>query len=204
MSQFAQVKKQLIKPVFTVKGALRALTMLVLCSVYLGSLPLSHAAARRSSDEVFCPLQKTWVKKNSGIPLRGNQKQPLKDICARVERKDVFLSELTESLRFTRATPNYRETEKLFFTYLAKGKPSLTRYFYSQNAPEPQYISSARIEKNANNTRLEFAAQAAQAPAPKLPSRLICTPANNFVSRSFTELKNISRNLSPRAPPFSA
>ncbi len=196
MSQSVQVKK----PAFIVKSVAHMLTLLVLFCVYLGSLPLSHAAVRRSSDEVFCPLQKTWVKKNSAALLKS-QKQPLKDICARVERKDIFLSELTESLRFTRATPSYRETEKLFFTYLAKGKPSLTRYFYSQNVPEPQYISSARTQKNVNNTRFEFAEQAAEALTPKLPRRLMRTPVNNFVSRSFTELKNISRHLNPRAPP---
>ncbi|HEV7646424.1 MAG TPA: hypothetical protein VGO50_20995 [Pyrinomonadaceae bacterium] len=200
MSQLAQIKK----PAFIVKSVARVLTLLVLLCVYLSSLPLSQAAARRSSDEVFCPLQKMWVKKNSAAPWQGDQKQPLKNICARVERKDIFLSELTESLRFTRATPSYRETEKLFFTYLAKGKPSLTQYFYSQNAPEPQYISSARIEKNANNTRFEFAAHAAQAYTSRSQPHVFRVLVNNLSSRAFTELKNISRDLKPRAPPFSA
>jgi hypothetical protein len=198
MSQFVQIKK----PAFIIKSALRALTLLVLCSVYLGSLQLSHAAVRRSSDEVFCPLQKMWVKKNPAAPSPGNREEPLKDICARVERKDIFLFELTESLRFTRATPSGRETEKLFFTYLAKGKPSLTRYFYSQNAPEPEFLSAAQSGKSANNNfRADIAAAPESRAAAKLPHLFPAPFVNNFSPQTVVELKNISRHISPRAPP---
>jgi hypothetical protein len=198
MSQSAQIRK----PTFIIKSVMRALTLLVLLCVYLSSLQLSYAAVRRSSDEVFCPLQKTWVKKNPAAPLRRDQKEPLKDICARVERKDIFLSELTESLRFTRATPSGREIEKLFFTYLAKGRPSLTRYFYSQNAPEPQFLSAARTEKSANNNfRADVAAAPESPAAAKLPHLFIAPIVNNFSLQTVVELRNISRHLSPRAPP---
>jgi hypothetical protein len=192
-------------PALRKKSLGRCLTALVLFCVYFSSLQLSHGAVLRSPDEVFCPLRKTWVKKTAAIPaaIAGKQKEPLKDICARIERKESFLFELTESLRFIRATPNDRETEKLFFSYFAKGKPALKFYISSQNIPEPQFLGSIKAEKRANNSQTELSASPKNPAPAKYQLSLIAGAADEFFPAVAVELKNISRRISPRAPPAS-
>ena len=196
MSEAKQVKRS----PFIIKRLTHCLTALVLLCVYSGSLHLSGAGISAASNEVFCPLQKTWVKKYPEAAPTEKQKEPLKDLCARDERKTDFLWEFNESLRLTRATQNGAETEKLFFAYFAEGKPALAHYISSQNIPEPQFISSVRTEQSANNSRIVFAENAVEINRPAL-SPPAAASAGNFVSQTFTELKNISRHIKPRAPP---
>jgi hypothetical protein len=187
-----------------VKGLTHGLTALVLACVYLGSLQVSNARQGLASDEVFCPLQRTWVKRGPASFTTKKQREPLKNICASDERKSDFLTEFLERLPLIKIIPGAEETEKLFFAYFAEGKPALANFISSHSTPEPQFISSARTEKSANNTRFEFAKKAVEFIVPGLQPRPPTLAAvNNFTSQTIFELKNISRRIQPRAPPVS-
>lgn len=179
----------------------QCLTATVLLCVYLATLHLPGGTSGSFSDEVFCPLQKTWVKKNPTVILTAKQREPLKDICARDERKSDFLSEFIESLRFIKLKPTGEETAKLFFAYFTEGKPALTGFASSRKIPEPQFISSVRIEKSAKNSGFDFAKIAADFLIPARPRPPTVSAKGDFVSRTAAELKNISRSIKPRAPP---
>jgi hypothetical protein len=189
------------KIALVVKILTRCLTVSVLLSVYLGSLNLATAEAARTSDEVFCPLQKTWVRKSPATVLSQKQRDPLKDICGRDERKTEFLLQLSESLRLTRARPTSQEIIKLFFAYFTDGKPALTRFISSQNVPEPQYFSGSIQEKGVNNTRSDLAQNTDKVFALARVRSVIALSETNFVSQYPPKLKNISRCIKPRAPP---
>jgi hypothetical protein len=184
------------------RGLTQCLTAVVLLCVYSGTLHLPGGNSGSFSDEVFCPLQKTWVKKNSAVTLTAKQREPLKDICARDERKSDFLSEFIESLRFTRLRPTGEETAKLFFAYFTDGRPALTGFVSSRNIPGPQFISSVRIEKSAKNAEFDLAKRTAEflVPAPS-PRPATVVSEDDLTSQTVTELKNISRRIKPRAPP---
>src|SRR5882757_5161937 len=100
---------------FAAKAFTRCLAAVVLLCLHLGSLNSSHAEIAHPPDQVFCPLQKTWVKKGRADFSPEKQKAPLENICASVGQKTDFLERLSGSLRFTRARPSEREKEKLFF-----------------------------------------------------------------------------------------
>jgi hypothetical protein len=176
---------------------------LLLC-IYLASLHLSYAQNNsRVSDEVFCPLQKTWVKKAFAPSPTEKQRESLKEICAGDERKTDFLSQLTESLRLTKARPDDEETRRLFFSYFAEGRSALAQYISSRNVPEPQYIDAISTEKSANGSKFQFIASGTSRPSLAVQPRVSdASEKNNFVSRSAAELKNISRRIKARAPPF--
>jgi hypothetical protein len=185
-----------------VKGLSQLLTAALLLCVYLGTLNLSFSISNVSG-EVFCPLQKTWVKKNPASILTEKQREPLKDICASDSRKSSFLSEFIESLRFTQLRPTNDETVKVFFAYFTGGKAVFKSFITSHNSPEPQFISSIKTEKSAKNSGFEFVKRTVEVLAlssqPRPPTVI---GADNFVSPTVTELKNISRHIKPRAPPI--
>ena len=191
------------KIALVVKILTRCLTVSVLLSVYLGSLNLTTAEAAGTGNKVFCPLQKTWVRKSPATALSQKQRDPLKDICGPDERKTEFLLQLSESLRLTRARPTSQEIIKLFFAYFAEGKPALTRFVSSQNVPGPQFFSGSRQEKGVNNTRSDLAQNTDKVFALARVRSVIALSETNFVSHYPPTLKNISRRIKPRAPPFS-
>jgi hypothetical protein len=185
-----------------VRSLTQCRTAAVLLCVYLGTLNFSYLQQGSAASEVFCPLQKTWVKKNPASVLTEKQREPLKDICASDSRKSSFLSEFIESLRFTQLRPTNEETVKVFFAYFNGGKAVFKSFVSSHNTPEPQFISQVRTEKSAKNSGFDFVKKTPEILSFSLqPRPPTVTAADNFIPQTVIQLKNISRRISPRAPP---
>jgi hypothetical protein len=191
------------KTVAVIRSLTHCLTALILLSLFTGSLHLIAKTQLKSSDAVFCPLQKTWVKKNTPGFSTEKQREPLKNICARDERKSEFLTELFGAFGLYNIKPAEDQTEKLFFAYYSQGRSAITAFVSSHNTPERQFTSSGENEKSAQNPGFKIAAANVQKiTLTALPYHLTASPENAFVSANINELKNISRRIQPRAPPF--
>jgi hypothetical protein len=192
------------KTAAAIRGLTHCLTALIFLSLFTGSFCLAVNTQFKSSDAVFCPLQKTWVKKNSPGFGTEKQREPLKNICAPDERKSGFLTELFGAFGLFNIKAAEDQTEKLFFAYYSQGRSAIAAFVSSHNTPGPQFISSGENEKSVRNPGFEIVAANVQKIITAAPPRhSTASPENAFVSsKNFKELKNISRRIQPRAPPF--
>jgi hypothetical protein len=187
---------------FISRSLARCLAAVLLLCIYSGALPLSRIALAKG-DEVYCPLQRAWVKKDPTAQPTKQQKGLLDELCASRNEKGDFLSRLSVSLRVTRARPTAGETEKLFFAYFAAGKSPAAFRTLSPNMPAPEAVSLGGAAKGVNNAQFEFAAGSAQEPGPEDVPAFFASDRASFTSLSFFALDQISRQIKPRAPPVS-
>src|ERR1700755_742074 len=143
------------------KASMRCMAAALLLCLYTSALPFGGGASAKS-DEVYCPLQRTWVKKDPSAQPTRQQKGLLDELCASSSEKGDFLARLSVSLRVTRARPSSRETEKLFFAYFAQGRSPAAFRTLSRNVPAPEAVTSGGAVKGVNNSHFEFSAEAAQ------------------------------------------
>jgi hypothetical protein len=187
---------------FILRPLARYLAAVLLLCVYSAALPLSRIALAKG-DEVYCPLQRVWVKKDPAAQPTKQQKGLLDELCASRNEKDDFLARLSVSLRVTRARPTAGESEKLFFAYFAAGKSQAGFRTLLPNMPAPEAISSGSSAKGVNNSQFEFAVKAAQEPRPENVSAFSVLNESGFTSRSLFAFDQISQKIKPRAPPVS-
>lgn len=192
---------KIIKKVNSARGIpARVFACLILLCISFSSLPAFAHQSSKSSDLVFCPLQKTWVQKY--IPP-VKVKEPLGEICASDRQKDSFFFEMSERLPLLRFIQDSEQTEKLFFNYTEKGKRAFAGILPPENLPESQLAKLASTGKIAgNNYKTNFdrdkseAFVLAQRPRPPTIQNVA-----SFETTTFRELKTISRRIQPRAPP---
>lgn len=152
-------------------------------------------------DLVFCPLQKTWVKRNPA-PEKAFKFEPLEEICAANEQKESFIFESFQKLALAKISLDIKKTENLFFDYAEKGKEVFTMLSNSHSLPETQLSKADNPKKAIFNLQKDFIKKETGIfllPAQPRPPTFQITA--NFISQKFVELKNISRKISPRAPP---
>jgi hypothetical protein len=155
----------------------------------------------KSSNLVFCPLQRDWVKKY--IP-QVKTKEPLENICASGKVKSQFFFEAAKSYPLFRFVSNSDSIEKFFFNYLQKGKHALAEIQPIQNLPSPQSFIIAKSEKSAANFKTNFVHNSTECVVltqkARPPGRLASFAGN---TKPFYKLTAISRRIKPRAPPVS-
>jgi hypothetical protein len=187
-----------------VKVAANCLTFAVLFSVYFSSLHVSTRVNARSAGEVYCPLQKTWVRKDLPAAVTDKQKEPLKNICATEQSKSNFYADLFSGLRYSNTSFNDRETEGLFFSYTEEGKTAFAKVLSSRQDNDPQIVRAARAEKGSMADKTSVTKRSVETLSPTMQPRPPTTIAeDNFSFQFIAELKNISRSIAPRAPPVS-
>lgn len=97
------------------------------------------------------------------------------------------------------------QTEKIFFSYLEKGKQAFAELSSSPNLPEPRLARLAATQKSTGGsyktdfdtiqTEVFTLAQAARPPTVQKSAA--------FETTAFRRLETISRRIRPRAPPVS-
>jgi hypothetical protein len=176
---------------------------LVACLLSVSLQAFSRQPAAHPAKEVFCPLTRTWVKRN--LPAFKIE-SPLDKICASEKRKFAFLVEAAEMhpliIRFA---GNGDAAEKLFFSYVRKGDRALAEISSPHDAPAPQSSVSAKSENSIGVYQIDFAKKQTEslisASRPRPPNAALND--SYFETRPFYVLENISRRICPRAPPFS-
>lgn len=184
--------------------ALRAgAAWLAFLSLLICSAPISARQKSSSTDLVYCPLQKTWVKNGRLETPSQTVDSSLDEICATSEHKQHFVLDLAKSL-FSKRIESSRVTQaNLFFQYLEKGRQAFAEVAPFRNAPDNQFVRAAAKEKSgAANYRVSF--------EPRLPEsfglEVLARPPTTDDAAKFNfqfafELKKISRRINPRAPP---
>ena len=139
---------------------------------------------------------KTWVKKDPPV-IKVNVKKPLNEFCATDEKKNEFLTELLSNLNSLQFSTN-TNSETLFFNYIKDGKDAFRINFDSQRLPNRQTFSANNLESSTTNSQTVFVLKTNEAIVSLQPR-----PPTSFKSNVARKLKNISRQICPRPPPFS-
>lgn len=182
-----------------------AMAWLIFLCLTICSVPVFAQQKSLSTELVFCPLQKVWVKGNqSGSELRSID-DSLDEICAPSESKQHFVFELAKSLFSKRIEAAQITREQLFFRYLEKGRQAFAEINPSGNLPDRQLTKAAAKETiSTTNYQVDFNQKSAAVFALETLAR---PPTfhhdTNFDFQFAHELKKISRNINPRSPPFS-
>lgn len=180
----------------------RVFAWLILLCISFACLPTFAHQTSKSSELVFCPIQKLWVQKYvPPVKIR----QALDEICASDRQKGQFFFEMSKKLPPLRFVHDSDQTKKLFFNYLEKGKQALAEISPTQNIPEPQLAKIAATQKSTGGSyETDFGKikteifVLAQRPRPPTVQKTV-----SFETVSFIKLETISRRLQPRAPPVS-
>jgi hypothetical protein len=181
--------------------AITAAVLLCVCASLFYFPQVSSAAA----NETYCPLQKRWVNRYTPQPATtAQQRELLKDICARDDRKSLFLANFIQTLRFIKSKPTNVQVSKAFFAYFTGGKIALNSFVLSGNAPEPELVTLSPNEKSAASGRLEIADLPGKIFFPVILPRPPVKTADNFVRPFPFEIYRLSRRVQPRAPPVSS
>lgn len=198
MSVIEVIKKTISKR----KIPARVFAWLILLSVSFASLPTFAQKSAKSSDLVFCPIQKLWVQK---YVAPAEVKQPLDEICASDSQKGQFFFEMSKKMPLLRFVHDSDRTEKLFFNYLEKGKRAFAEFAPTQNFPEQQLAKLSAAQKSTGGsykTNLDKIQTEvfvlAQRPRPPTVQNIA-----SFKTTAFRSLETISRRIQPRAPPVS-
>lgn len=181
------------------------LALLILFCIFSGSLPIFGNGRLHATDEVYCPLQKKWVKQNPvTLPEPIDTEKPLANICTSNNLKENFLADLLKSFHFRRISADQKE-EEVFFNYLDKGKQAFAEIALPFNSPEHQLAKSSRTEKSSSgNYQKDFGKISVETFLTKQHPRPPTTQKNTVFNYQIArKLKNLSRNINPRSPPFS-
>lgn len=148
-------------------------------------------------DLVYCPLQKTWVKRHE--ETQAARRNPLDEICMSDERKQ----ELTIQISLKNA---FAINEQGIFATLREGVKVLDNYRETQNLPNQTLVQirhSFSVLNSANDLRQTFTAKS-EAFSFALNSRPpTFQKVTEFDFQTTKNLDRISRNINPRSPPFS-
>lgn len=181
----------------------RLFAWLILFCISLCSLSAFGQKNIESSDLVFCPLQKTWVKRNPAPMPPIKVGKPLGEICSSDRQKEIFFFELSKNLNFRQTISNRKNEEKLFFNYLEKGKQAFAEIAPSQNFPDRQFAKLASTEKSiSSNYKNDFCRTSTEVFALYQFPRPPTVQNSAFFKRTdFHKLGSIWRKIQPRAPP---
>ena len=160
--------------------------------IFLNGFPPTKIQAQQPPDSVYRPLMKTWVKKDP--PVVKNE-APLNHICATDDKKNNFFNALEESLRLSPLS-KITDSESLFFSYMKVGKDAFRTLTEPINIPNQQtFVANKNYTTNGSSKTNLFLKQTGEIVS------LQTRPPTFFNRQIVRKLKDISDNISPRAPP---
>lgn len=168
-----------------------------LMSLFIGFSFLNTSQIVKNADLVYCPLQKTWVKRDEAAqPIRQN---PLDQICMSDQKRQELTLQITLKNAFA-------IDEKGIFDTLQKGEKVLSKYQENPNLPNQNLVQirqTLNFLNNQNNWKVNFIAKS-EAFSFALNSRPPTFLRSTKFDFQFAQtLDKISRNINPRSPPFS-
>lgn len=182
------------------------LTAIWLFALFLSAFStlLFANAPYNSAEMVYCPLTKKLQ------PVKAARKEfgrnPLEEVCADQKNKQSFLDEFFGKNLLRANLLDDKQFEQLVFDFFQKGKSAFVNLPQSPNSPRRNSIKAfsaiigfgktdeVRFVWKLQPENFNFAAR------PRPPNS---EPASLFKSPNFHALEKISRQISPRAPPFS-
>lgn len=172
------------------------LCVLILLSLFASSFIFS---VKDSPNEnlVYCPLQKTWVKKDSEISTI--RKNLLDEICLTKNKKQILTLEILIKNAFA-------IDEKGVFETLHKGFQVLENYRNFPNLPQQTFAEithsfSVLASKDDTNIAFFIKKEAFSFALNSRPPTIVNSTKFDF--QFVQSLDQISRNINPRSPPFS-
>lgn len=180
----------------------RGVLLLGLISVFFCSISLAGLESDRSSDLVFCPLQKQWVKRLE--PGKIVLPAPLTDICAPKKDKTVFLEKLLGSFRSKFG--NYQTTNigGLFLSYKVKGDRAFSEMPSSPPEPKAPFSFVEKVLSGTVANRFGHIATIVQIVSLEQLSRPPTQTSEALFSPVFLrDLETFSTSTSPRGPPIA-
>ena len=180
----------------------RGVLLFGLISVFLCSISLAGLGSDRSSDLVFCPLQKQWVKRLE--PERIVRREPLTDICAPKKDKTVFLEKLLGSFRSKIGIYKAANIGELFLNYKAKGNGAFSEL--PSSPPErktPLFVVDKVLSGSVANRFGNIATIVQIFSLEHLSRPPTQTAKSHFSPALFSDLESVSTSTSPRGPPMA-
>lgn len=166
--------------------------------VLITALSVVAFEGKGSSDLVFCPLQKQWVKRSAP----AKPKISLADICSSDKEKTHFFNRLI--LNSGIAYADKSSPEDLFFAFQAKGDQALKEIPSSPDFPERKLTSLIKVQTGSRISQTVLVAVVTQVLSFEQFSRPPTENLSaNFTSRRVSDIDNISPSIAPRAPPVS-
>ena len=172
-------------------------SLLWLLSLLIGFSLFSNSQLIKNNDLVYCPLQKTWVKRNE--EPQSFRRNPLDQICMSERKKQ----ELELQILLKNA---FAVDEQGIFAALQKGAKALENYRESQNPPNQTLVQirpSFVFLNSRNDWKFTFLTK-----IEKFSFALNSRPPTFLKSTKFDfkiiqTLDQIPRHINPRSPPFS-
>ena len=177
---------------------IRLLTLTVLSGLMFATL-LTGLELRYSftetADQVYCPLQKTWVaRETEPTQVHAN---PLDGICMSKPQKDEFLVQIIRNRAFA-------IDENGIFETLKQGEQVLRLYRETPNTPQNSIagISVSLTALNSkNDLRFNFEANTASVQGFSFDIPEASFKVTKYDRPSLRVLSKITRNINPRSPP---
>jgi hypothetical protein len=168
------------------------------------SIALFAETPRRTAETVYCPLTKKLQ------PVKAQKKEtwrnPLENICADESEKKSFSDEFFRQNLLKTNSLDEKHFENLAFDFFQKGNAVFANLPQFPDLPHKNSVKIffvAAVFGKANETQLIGNLQSADFSFAQNPRPPNVVSANRFKSQIFSELEKISRQISPRAPPFS-
>lgn len=186
--------------------AAKNLTAVWLFALFLNafSTALFADSPPRPAETVYCPLTKKLQ------PVKAQKKElrknPLEEVCADEKDKNSFAGELFGKNLLRTNFLDEKQFETIVFDFFQKGRAAFANLPRLPDSPRRNSVKTffavigfgktddARFVWALQPEKFHFAAN------PRPPN---AAAANLFESRNFHKSEKISRNISPRAPPFS-
>lgn len=168
------------------------------------STALFADSSPRSAETVYCPL----TKKLQPVKARKKdlRKNPLEEVCADEKDKKSLLGELFGKNSRRTNFLDEKQFENLVFDYFQKGRAAFANLPQPPDFPRRVSIKTSSAVagfSKTNETSFVWKLQPNNfnfASHQRPPNSV---PVNLFESQNFRALEEISRQISPRAPPFS-
>jgi len=168
------------------------------------STALFAGSPNNSAGTVYCPLTKKLQ------PVKAQKKEfsrnPLEEVCAADKNKKSFANEIFGRNLLRANLLDKKQFENLVFDFFQKGKSAFANLPQFPDSPRKYSVKGfSTVIGFGKNDETRFVWKShpenfnfAQTPRP--PNAVL---AHLFESQNFRKLELISRQISPRAPPFS-
>jgi len=167
------------------------------------SITLFAVSPNTSAEMVYCPLTKKLQPVKA--PKKEFSQNPLEEVCAPEKNKKSFVDEVFGKNLLRVNLLDKKQFENLVFDFFQKGESAFANLPQFPDLPHKYSVKafSTVIGFGKNDeTRFVWKEQTENFNFAQHPRPPDFAPKGDFSVQIARELKNISRNINPRSPPF--
>jgi hypothetical protein len=168
------------------------------------SVVLFAEPPRNSAEKVYCPLTKKLQPVK--VQKKESRQNPLENICADEEDKKSFSIELFNGKLLKTNSLDEKQFENLVFDFFQKGKAAFADLPQFPDSPQKDSVktfSVAIVFSKTDETQFVWKLQNEDFPFDQNPRPPNSVSADLFEPQNFQTLEQYSRQIAPRAPPYS-